>query len=99
MITLKTKSGFKAEVEPRKVVDFRFLEYVVEVSKGKTDLDKLNSYIAMIKFLFSNEDKERFIEHIASLDKDGIAEVTSIAKELEEIMTICAEENKKVKNS
>ncbi len=98
MITVETKSGFKAEVNPRKVVDFRFLECVVKVSKGKTDLDKLNSYIDMIGLLFSSEDKERFIEHIASLDEEGIAEVTPIAKELEEIMTICAEENKKVKN-
>lgn len=99
MITVKTKSGFKAEVNPRKVVDLRFLKCIVKVSTGKSDLDKLNSYLEMIDLLFSNEEEARFLAHMESLDDEGIIELEPVAKELKEIMTACAEENKKVKNS
>lgn len=97
MAKIKTKSGFEVEVDTRKVVDFRFLESVVAVAKGATDVDKLQAYISMTKFMFSKEDREKFFEHLAEKN-DGIVEIEAVTQEFNEIIEACKEANDKVKN-
>ena len=43
MIKVTTKTGFEAEVNESKILDFRFLEQTVETVKGKDDLDKMDA--------------------------------------------------------
>ena len=82
MIKVTTKTGFEAEVNESKILDFRFLEQTVETVKGKDDLDKMDATVQMLKMLFN----------------DGIADISAVMDEFTEIMNQCKAANKKVKN-
>ena len=97
MIKVTTKTGFEAEVNEGKILDFRFLEQTVETVKGKDDLDKMNATMQMLKMLFTKVDKERFLQHVAD-HNDGIADISAVMTEFTEILDQCKEANQKVKN-
>lgn len=97
MIKVTTKTGFEAEVNEGKILDFRFLEKSVETVKGKDDLDKMDANMQMLKMLFSKADKERFLQHVAD-HNDGIADISAVMNEFTEILDQCKEANQKVKN-
>lgn len=97
MIKVVTKTGFEAEVNEGKILDFRFLEKSVETVKGKDDLDKMDANMQMLSMLFCKADKERFLQHVAD-HNDGIADISAVMNEFTEILDQCKEANKKVKN-
>nr|DAG17118.1 MAG TPA: hypothetical protein [Caudoviricetes sp.] len=97
MIKVTTKTGFEAEVNEGKILDFRFLEKSVETVKGKDDLDKMDATMQMLKMIFTKADKERFLQHVAD-HNDGIADISAVMTEFTEILDQCKEANKKVKN-
>ena len=97
MIKVTTKTGFEAEVNEGKILDFRFLEKSVETVKGKDDLDKMDATIQMLKMIFTKADKERFLQHVAD-HNDGIADISAVMTEFTEILDQCKEANNKVKN-
>lgn len=97
MIKVTTKTGFEAEVNESKILDFRFLEQTVETVKGKDDLDKMDATMQMLKMIFTKADKERFLQHVAD-HNDGIADISAVMTEFTEILDQCKEANKKVKN-
>lgn len=97
MIKVVTKTGFEAEVNEGKILDFRFLEKSVETVKGKDDLDKIDATMQMLSMLFGKADKERFLQHVAD-HNDGIADISAVMNEFTEILDQCKEANKKVKN-
>ena len=97
MIKVVTKTGFEAEVNECKILDFRFLEKSVETVKGKDDLDKMDANMQMLSMLFGKVDKERFLQHVAD-HNDGIADISAVMNEFTEILDQCKEANKKVKN-
>lgn len=94
---IKTSSGFKASVNEKKMNDFRFLESMVQTIKGESDLDKMQGYMGMITFLFSKEDKEKLLDHVANKN-DGICDIESLGKEFQEILE-ALKEKKEIKNS
>nr|DAL20368.1 MAG TPA_asm: hypothetical protein [Caudoviricetes sp.] len=97
MIKVTTKTGFEAEVNEGKILDFRFLEKSVETVKGKDDLEKMDATVQMLKMLFTKADKERFLQHVAD-HNDGIADISAVMNEFTEILDQCKEANQKVKN-
>lgn len=97
MIKVTTKTGFEAEVNEGKILDFRFLEKSVETVKGKDDLEKMDATVQMMKMLFTKADKERFLQHVAD-HNDGIADINAVMTEFTEILDQCKAANKKVKN-
>lgn len=97
MIKVTTKTGFEAEVNEGKILDFRFLEKSVETVKGKDDLDKMDATMQMLKMIFTKADKERFLQHVAD-HNDGIADISAVMTEFTEILDQCKEANNKVKN-
>lgn len=94
---VKTSTGFTADVNEKKVNDYRFLECTVQAMKGDGDFEKLQGYMGMIKFLFSKEDKEKLLDHVAE-SNEGICDVESLGKEFQEILE-ALKEKKEVKNS
>lgn len=94
---IKTSTGFTAEVNEKKVNDYRFLEHMVQALKGDGDFEKLQGYMGMVTFLFSKEDKEELLDHVAK-NNDGICDTESLSKEFQEILE-ALKEKKDVKNS
>lgn len=97
MISISTKSGFKAEINEDKLQDFRFLTYMVKVVKGADDFEKLDAYMSMMDMIFSKNQKNDFMDHIAALN-DGIANTEKVIAEFNDIIEKCKESSNKVKN-
>lgn len=97
MIKVKTSTGFEAEMNEKKVSDYRFLEYTVQSIKGEDDYEKITGFMGMVDSLFSKEDKKRLIDHVAEAN-NGICDINLLNDEFKEIFETL-KENKNTKNS
>lgn len=89
MIEGKTASGFAFSVDERVVTDFTFLELL-------THLDG-QAILALPGRLLGEAGKAALIEHCR--DAEGYVPTARITEECIEIVNLCGERNKAVKNS
>lgn len=89
MIEGKTASGFEFSVDERVVTDFTFLELL-------TKLDG-QAMMQLPGRLLGETGKAALIEHCR--DEEGFVPAARISEECMEIVNLCGERNKAVKNS
>ena len=79
MIKGTTKTGFKYSIDPQVMDDFELIEYISQVEDNPILYPKLCE-----KLLGSNQ-KEKLINHVKALDENGVAKISLINQELEDI--------------
>ena len=79
MKTIKTSSGFEAEVNENAVDDLAFLDLIVALDEGDP-----RALRGMISTLLSEEDGKRLMEHVRT--KDGRTPVSALNAELTDII-------------
>lgn len=98
MITGKTKSGFKYAINEKSMHDIRLLD-AVKLADSTDTLEASKGVLRCFDLLIGQENRDKLIEHIASLDEDGIPTVEAFQEELLDIFHRAGEQNKEVKNS
>ncbi|MCR8969272.1 hypothetical protein [Facklamia sp. 7083-14-GEN3] len=86
MITGKTKTGFKYEIDDKQLNNYELLEFFAEVDENPFLLPKA------MKMLLGKDQMDKLKEHVR--DKDGIVDAEVISKEIADIFS----ESKEVKN-
>lgn len=90
MIDGKTRTGFEYSFNERVVRDARFIEKLSSLTK-----DDLSALSFVMNRLLGEEQKEKLYDHVAENDPDGIADVTKVNDELEDIIKAVGESEKK----
>lgn len=88
---VKTKSGFKCEVNERKLKDWRFVRALAKC-ESEDQLVMLDGISFIVPFLFGKDGEERLMTH---LEKDGIVESDAVFAELKDVLEQMGEELKK----
>ena len=91
-IKVKTKSGYKAEINPRILEDWDFLEIIASAESDDVR-EQLNATIRLINMLFKDK-KDDYMAFLRS-HNDGIADVDVIKDDVLAII----EQVKALKNS
>lgn len=86
LITGKTKSGFKYQIQKEQVEDYEFIELIGEVEENPTLLPKV------LKLLFGKEQTEKLKDHLRT--DDGFVPAPKMFEEFGEVLN-----NPKLKNS
>lgn len=89
MIEGKTSTGFKFAVDERVVTDFTFLELLTKLDGP--------ALIRLPGRLLGEAGKSALIEHCR--DAEGFVPASRITEECMEIVNLCGERNRNVKNS
>lgn len=84
MISVSTKSGFKAEIDERALKDWRFTQALVKTQKG-SDYDKLEGANAIADLLMGPENVSALCDHIAKAN-DGFVPTDIFMAELSEVI-------------
>ncbi|MGM0124863.1 hypothetical protein IGI37_002257 [Enterococcus sp. AZ194] len=86
LITGKTKSGFKYQIQKERVEDYEFIELISEVEENPTLLPKV------LKLLFGREQTDQLKEHLRT--EEGFVPIEPMMQEFGEVLN-----NPKLKNS
>lgn len=101
MITGTTSSGFKFHVPEGLAKDPKFLRAFI--SFGNKDLPvtvRMDSMFDVVSAVFNDErEEECFYKHLAHRNPTGRADINDVAKEINEIATICRNEDEGIKKS
>lgn len=79
MTTIKTPSGFEADVDERVIDDLAFLDLICDLDDGNP-----HAYRGLIDKLLSADDRKRLYDHVRT--DDGRTPVSAINEELTEII-------------
>lgn len=82
---MQTKSGFKYEIDPRILSDWRFVTVVAKSESG-TSVERLSCVDEILTLLLGDEQREKFMEHIAKKN-DGFIPAETVAGEVKEMLT------------
>lgn len=77
--TIKTASGFEAEVDDIVIDDLAFLDLICDLDEGDT-----RAYRRLINKLLAEKDRERLYDHVST--EDGRIPLSAINTELTEII-------------
>lgn len=101
MIEGKTASGFDFHVSEGLAEDAQFLRAVVRMNDSKLRADKrMEAVFDIVGTVFNNEaEEERFYKHLASQNPTGRASVKEVYTEINEIITVCREQDESIKKS
>lgn len=92
-MNVKTKSGFKCEIDDRVLEDYRLLEAIALTADSNNQTSVIRGTTKTVDLLFGDRKQELF-DHIAKKN-DGYVPSTAVTTELTEIM----ESIKELKNS
>lgn len=87
MITGKTKSGFKYEIDPKRLDDYEFFELIASLDNNPLALPQV------VNKLLGDDQKKRLMDHLR--DENGVVPISKIEKEITDIFSGA----KEVKNS
>lgn len=88
---VKTKSGFSWEVNENKAKDWRFTKALVKC-ESSDESKMLEGITEVVPFLLGEDGEKALMDHVM---EDGVADVTAILAEFQEIMTLIGDKAKK----
>lgn len=97
MIEGKTASGFEFSVDERVVTDFTFLELLTAMEDRKDQARQGIAILTVPGRLLGDAGKAALIEHCR--DDDGYVPTARMIEEIRNIIRLCSERNRNVKNS
>ena len=86
-MTIKTSTGFSADINPRKLQDMSFLEAFSRMQNGEP-----LQLFTVLSIILGEDGKLALYQHCAEHDADGIVSAAAVKSELVEILKALKED-------
>lgn len=81
---VKTKSGFKCDINPKIVEDWRLVRAISKASSDSTDV-KLAAAVEIVSLIMGKYEED-FYKYLASKNEDGIVSEEAVTEDIQSII-------------